>query len=95
MEFCDKVGYCMGDSASNNTTAAIELQPLLTSRFGATISINQLSERQLRCSEHLLNLGAKKLLFGNDSEAIEARSSTATDEEEDLKHWTYSTRGSG
>ena len=35
----DKVGYCMLDSASNNTTAIEELQPLLISKFGARAAI--------------------------------------------------------
>ena len=88
--FGHKVGYCMGDSASNNRTAAIELQLLLTSKFGATAGVIQPFERQLCCFGHQLNLGAKKLLFGHDVEAIETRSTNFTDEkadEEEFKHW--------
>ena len=88
--FGHKVGYCMGDSASNNGTAAIALQPLLTSKFGPTAGVFQPSECQLCCFGHQLNLGAKQLLFGHDVKAIEAHDTNFINEkaeEEEFKHW--------
>src|SRR5579859_1165448 len=67
----EKVGYCQLDSASNNTTAIKELQPLLVNEFGEHTGIITASERRLRCFGHLLNLGARKLLFGEDADAFE------------------------
>jgi hypothetical protein len=61
----------MGDSASNNGTAAKELQPLLTSKFSANTGVIQPSKRQLRFFGHQLNLGAKQLLFHEDVKAVE------------------------
>ena len=66
-----KIGYCMGDNASNNTTAVEELQSLLISNFGEDAGVIPTEERRLRCLAHILNLGAKNLLFGKSIDALE------------------------
>ncbi|TMI78761.1 MAG: hAT transposon family protein, partial [Bacteroidetes bacterium] len=85
-----KVGYCMLDSASNNTTAIFELQPLLESRFGADAVLIGPGERRLRCFGHGLNLGAKDMIFGHNLQAIESQSFNLDDEkaqEEEFLRW--------
>ena len=50
----DKVGYCMLNIASHNTTTLEELQALLISKLGAQVAIMGREEWLLRCFGHIL-----------------------------------------
>jgi hypothetical protein len=84
----EKVGYCQLDSASNNTMAMNELQSLLVDEFGECAGVITASERCLRCFGHLLNLSARKLLFGEDADAFELDNlAEQQDMEDKMRSW--------
>lgn len=57
----DRVGYFVADNASNNDTALREM--------AKEIDIDPLRQR-IRCNAHVLNLVAKAILYGTDSDCI-------------------------
>ena len=59
---CEKIGYFMGDNASNNDTTIQSInRRLQEDRFDSF----QWEERRLRCWGHIMNLVVKALLFGS------------------------------
>jgi hypothetical protein len=85
-----RVGYYMLDSASNNDTGVEELYSLLVSRYGEEAVLIPSIEGRLRCFGHILNLSAKDMLFGSDSEAFESQSINILDaktEEAEFLKW--------
>jgi hypothetical protein len=58
----EKIGYFTLDNAENNTTAMVAIGQKLG--FDGRL-------RRGRCVGHIINLAAKALLFGNDSDAFE------------------------
>ena len=64
-DITDKISYFVLDNASSNDTCVeIVLHKL-------RLDLNPV-HRCLRCLEHVLNLGAKAFLFGQETEAFEA-----------------------
>jgi hypothetical protein len=61
----DHIGFFVLDNASNNDTAIQYLEDL------DDLQINALEQR-LRCSGHVIQLVAKAMLFGSDTEVFEA-----------------------
>lgn len=57
----DRVGYFVADNASNNDAALREI--------AKEIDIDPLRQR-IRCSAHILNLVAKAILYGTDSDCV-------------------------
>lgn len=70
---CGKAGYFMCDSTSNNDAAMMELHELLINKYGEEMVTIQPAEHRLRCFGHILNLAAKYILFGSDSESFESQ----------------------
>jgi hypothetical protein len=57
----DRIGYFVADNASNNDTALREI--------AKEIDVDPLRQR-IRCSAHILNLVAKAILYGTDSDCV-------------------------
>ena len=74
----DKIGYFVLDNASSNDTCVrVVLQRLRP-------DLNPI-HRRLRCLGHVLNLGAKTFLFGQETEAFEAEITLQQALEDDIK----------
>ena len=74
----ERVGYFVLDNARNNDTA----MEALAEEFEFKVK-----ERRLRCAGHIINLVARQILFGEDTDAFEIEASVAKDELSDLLLW--------
>jgi hypothetical protein len=59
--FDNRIGYFVGDNATNNDTAIEHLNRRLEADYKNGV---ELAEHRLRCFGHILNLVVKKLIFG-------------------------------
>ena len=82
-EIMDQIGYFVLDNAGSNDTCV--------SAMIEQLDIDDTKEhRRLRCLGHILNLAAKAILFGENSEVFEKDVVTAAifqDEKAALRHW--------
>lgn len=82
-QLVDRVGYFVLDNARSNDTCAAAV----IDQLGIT---DTKGHRRLRCLGHILNLSAKAILFGENSEVFERDVATAAlfgDEKAALRHW--------
>jgi hypothetical protein len=73
-----QLGYFVLDNATNNDKA-IEA---LADEFSFSPR-----HRRLRCTRHILNLGAQQVVFGKDREAFENSGINLQNEEEFMEEW--------
>jgi hypothetical protein len=82
----DRIGCLVSDNASNNDACGEELFRQILPDF----SVEDASDRRIRCYGHILNLVGRAFLYGEDFESFEQESQTyeAMDRiDDDLRHW--------
>lgn len=85
-EIVDRIGCLVSDNASNNDTCGKELFRQILPDF----SVEDASDRRIRCYGHILNLVGRAFLYGEDFESFEQESQAyeAMDRiDDDLCHW--------
>lgn len=68
-DFADRIGYFIGDNATNNDTAIEHLDRRIRESDGFGM---EFAECRLRCFGHIMNLVVKKLLFDPKGSELEA-----------------------
>ncbi|KAK4150430.1 ribonuclease H-like domain-containing protein [Chaetomidium leptoderma] len=85
-EIVDRLGCLVSDNASNNDACGEELFRQILPLF----SVEDATDRRIRCYGHILNLVGRAFLYGEDFESFEqeARAYEAIDRiNDDLRHW--------
>jgi hypothetical protein len=85
-EITDRIGYFTIDNAEANSTCIAAFVEFLD----PTITEGKAEERRLRCWGHILNLGAKAFLLGDNAEGFEAEMgalNTLGLQKEELQTW--------
>ena len=72
--FADRIGYFVGDNASNNDTAMECLDRRIREEGGVGFDVE---ERRLRCFAHEMQIAVKGLLFGPKVKDLETYAATA------------------
>ncbi|KAK3938082.1 ribonuclease H-like domain-containing protein [Diplogelasinospora grovesii] len=85
-EIIDRIGCLVSDNASNNDVCGEEFFRRILPGF----SVEDASDRCIRCYGHILNLVGRAFLYGEDFESFEQESQayeTMDRIDDDLRHW--------
>ena len=80
----DRIGYFVGDNATNNDTAMACLDRRIREEGGVGFDVE---ERRLRCFAHEMQIAVKGLLFGPKVKDLETYAATANVSEKEKAEW--------
>ncbi len=83
-EFVDRIGYFVGDNATNNDTAMECLDRRIREEGGVGFDVE---ECRLRCFAHEMQIAVKGLLFGPKVKDLETYAATANVSEKEKAEW--------